>query len=121
MSEERREYIRKSGSLEVSYQLERTFIKSDAHSVNVSGAGIRLTTNQRLEPDTLIKLEICSKEINQCIKATGKVVWIEETQGKEYPYEMGVEFVNISRGTLETLKDIMSRLGKEDSDHIRWF
>ena len=118
--DERRQNIRINKSLEVRYRISNNFLRSGSRSVDVSRAGMRLPTIQRLEPGTILELEIHSLETNKPIVATGEVVWLNKKPGERFPFEIGIKFIKIAPSDSEIFSRICRRLQEEDSTDIRW-
>ncbi|MBL7131678.1 MAG: PilZ domain-containing protein [Candidatus Omnitrophica bacterium] len=113
---ERRQYIRISKFLEVTYRIADGFLRSGSRSIDVSGRGIRLPTFQRLEPRTILELEIRLLESRKSIVATGEVAWLREKRGKQFPYEIGIKFIKIAPIDCEILNNFCKRFEENLTD-----
>jgi c-di-GMP-binding flagellar brake protein YcgR len=101
MAEERRKFERIEAPVRVKYKLLSEGSPGvDTAGKNIGGGGIRLSLKEKLQPGTLLKLEIGLPSSTNPITAIGKVVWIKEVliQNKNVTsyYDTGIEFVKVS-------------------------
>ncbi|MFC1658414.1 PilZ domain-containing protein [Candidatus Omnitrophota bacterium] len=99
----RRHHVRVSKNLEISYQVINDVLRYGSHSMDVSKGGIRFPAIQRLKPETVMELEIRLQDIVKPIAATGEVVWLSRKKSGQFPYEVGVKFIQISSIDVEIL------------------
>jgi c-di-GMP-binding flagellar brake protein YcgR len=99
----RRQHIRISKSLDIRYWIIKDILHYGSRSVDVSNGGIRFPVIQRLEPGTVLGLEIHLQDITRPIEATAEVVWQELRRHEKYPYEVGVKFIKIAHMDIEVL------------------
>ena len=72
---------------------------------DISITGLRLSCQEYISLDKLLKLFINLADNSQPILAVGKVVWIKEIFGRRgLPYDIGLEFVDISQKNRERIK-----------------
>lgn len=72
---------------------EKTLI--NALTKDISPGGVRLTTNQRLPVNTLVKMEIVLSNKRRAIRVMGAVRWTRSLY-EEALFETGIEFTRIS-------------------------
>lgn len=71
---------------------------------------------QRLEPGTLLELEINFVELDKPIPVIGEIVWLKERKDVQFPFEIGIKFVKIDPAGR---KEIMNIFKKEPTE-IKW-
>lgn len=76
-------------------------------SRDISASGARIKANIFLPVDTLLKLDLTLKSLNQVITTIGKVKWIKIIYEDE-SYEAGVEFVNTPDEAIKKLAEYIS-------------
>lgn len=74
------------------------------YSEDLSVSGTRIRGNLPLPVDTLLKIDLTLKNLNQKITTFGKVKWIKNIIDNKY-CEAGVEFVNTSGDALKKIED----------------
>jgi len=72
---------------------EKTLI--NALTKDISPGGVRLTTNQRLPVNTLVKMEIVLSNKRRAIRVMGAVRWTRSLY-EEALFETGIEYTRIS-------------------------
>jgi hypothetical protein len=81
---------------------------------NISGSGVCLISDQPLEKDDLLELDIALLEEGKPIVITGKVVWINEFYigegDRAKRFDVGVEFINVGDETLKRLNKFLFNL-----------
>lgn len=117
--QERRQHVRISQSLEVSYWASKQLLRFSSRSVDISRGGICLPVLQRLEAGTIIQLEIRSPEVRKPIVATAKVVWLKEKRNRQFPFEIGIKFIEITPSDSKVLDGLCKKLEDEHSADIR--
>jgi len=110
---DKRKFTRISRNIDIEIS-QLTFPLSDVvtkkgTSINIGGNGIRFTSSEPFDPQTILNLKIniigwegfkkpFSKFINlssdSCLGAVGEVVWCNESPEND-GYELGVKFTNI--------------------------
>lgn len=77
------------------------------YSKDISPSGARIQSNTFLPVNTLLKMDVKLKILQQVITVIGKVRWIKSIFGDEY-FDAGVEFVDVPMDAMKTLVDYMS-------------
>ncbi len=63
---------------------------------NISGGGIKLPLKEELAVGSLLKVELELLKEKKRIRLEAKVIWVKPNpEDKNFPYEAGIEFVNI--------------------------
>ncbi|MBL7084487.1 MAG: PilZ domain-containing protein [Candidatus Omnitrophica bacterium] len=98
---ERRRYVRSNGLVVVEYKGLK--IKGKSSAFDVSGVGLRITIDVKLNVGTQVEMDIYLPSDSRPIKAEGNVVWVEKCTDKtdvklgpkkEYFYN-GIELTHI--------------------------
>ena len=76
-------------------------------SKDISASGARIQAHLFLPIDTLLKIDITLKTMQQMITVMGKVKWIKIIYEDE-SYEAGLEFVNTSSEAIKKIGDYIS-------------
>ena len=76
-------------------------------SKDISASGAKIQAHLFLPIDTLLKIDITLKTVQQMITVMGKVKWIKIIIDDE-SYEAGVEFVNAPIYAIQRLEDYIS-------------
>ena len=84
------------------------------YSEDISVSGAKIRGNILLPVDTLLKIDFTLKALKKQITALGKVKRIKVIVENIY-YEVGIEFVNISREVIQKLEDYISWKQKRTS------
>ncbi len=77
------------------------------YSKDISASGARIHANIFLPVDTILKMDIKLKNLQQMITAMGKVKWIKIVCDDE-SYDAGVEFVHTPAEAIRKLADYVS-------------
>jgi len=113
---ERRSITRLNITLEVKYF--RNNHSSNVRSMDISARGVRLLLDEKLEKETVLRLEIRLPDQAQIVRSGGKVVWVEELAEDEKVapkrlFNTGIEFFNFpdtdSKRLFDFLHDIPSK------------
>lgn len=121
MMKNQRRYVRISKSLEVSFRAVKGFLGSGTRNKNISESGICLPMGQYFCVGSLLKLEISSDEFKTPIKALARVVWITNQNNSKFPFEAGLEFLEILPVQWDMLRDYINRHSLEEGQQgIRW-
>jgi len=95
---ERRMFQRIEDIVSVKYTTRKGKLR-DVTSVNISGAGIRLSMAEKLEPGTVVDLKITIPDDPRPFSAVGEVVWQKEVNisGESVGryYDTGIKFTKI--------------------------
>ena len=76
-------------------------------SKDISASGARIQAHLFLPIETLLKIDITLKTVQQMITVMGKVKWIKIIYEDE-SYEAGLEFVNTSSEAIKKIGDYIS-------------
>jgi len=90
-------FERVQGELAVRYSPQGSNREFCTTTKNISGGGIRVSLLKRLDPGTLLDLEIFKYNADIKARCRGKVVWIwNEPMNKENEqiFEAGIQFIN---------------------------
>lgn len=99
---ERRIFERIDASLKIKYEIvDKTPILKDATSKDISGGGMRISLNEKIDPGAILKLDIeVPGAANKTTTAYGKVVWNRKVDvvGAKMTtyYETGIEFTSVN-------------------------
>lgn len=112
---ERRKYIRVGKSLLVSYTvIDAAEGYRETVTRNISGGGIRLPLKEKLAIGTLLKLELELLKEKKRIQLEAKVIWIRPNpEDKGFPYEAGIEFINIGFAERTMLSNCVQYLDRD--------
>jgi len=93
---ERRRYLRIPDQAEISYRILPNPKTSMFFTKNISQGGIRFFVGAIVPQNSLMEIRLTLKDIPFSFKTVVKTKWVKkETYGDRY--EVGVEFVNISK------------------------
>ena len=117
----RRKYPRVKESCQVKYRVVEKGTGGpkdrDGAAVNISGGGMCFSSDEPLEPGSMVALEMSLSHLPTPVVSLGRVVWCEEAEelGK---YDVGVEFWWIGWADEEAqrkmLQYVQERLGQMD-------
>ena len=101
---ERRRFIRIPENLPISYEVlpntkTRSFLTKD-----ISEEGIRFFIHKPLPKYSLLKIKLSLEKTSFCLEAIVRVKWVRQEIPSQR-YEIGAEFINISKGAKEHLID----------------
>jgi c-di-GMP-binding flagellar brake protein YcgR len=102
--QEQRKYVRVSESLEVKYHPSKRLLGSSAFTKDISQGGICIPTLLRLEPKSVLELQIKLSEASKPIAAKGETIWLSEINDNDFRFLLGIRFIkldNYSHGRLE--------------------
>ena len=108
--QEKRKYLRINKSMVVSYAISRNFLKSGSRSQNVSLGGMALPTIQRLEPGTILDMEIQLEEEKKAVPIMAEVVWSQRKVDSRYPFEAGVKFFEVNDFDRDNIRLIAAKI-----------
>jgi c-di-GMP-binding flagellar brake protein YcgR len=101
---ERRRYPRVVAPV---YYMTLNSLGPKRHVSNLSLGGVRIFSDDRLEIEGRLELEFFLPD-GSTVKAMAKVVWIKDMpQGAEALYDVGMEFVELSKAAAEKLKTVL--------------
>jgi c-di-GMP-binding flagellar brake protein YcgR len=96
---ERREFIRVQLFMPVKYSVADTqeeYIESQ--SEDISSGGMKLLLRKKFNVGTLLKLQfelLREEKIIRFDALQARIVWVMPNNNLEYPYKVGLEFINI--------------------------
>ena len=111
---ERRAHIRIGKSLVVTYAVIDVEEAFEASLSNVSGGGMRLPLKNKLVPGTRLKIKLELLKEKKRIQLEGRVIWVRPSrEDNNFPYEAGVEFINIDFAKRTMLSNFIQYLNRE--------
>ena len=93
--EERRRYLRRKESFTVTLCSTEYLFKKNLLTKDISEDGICLLSPYKIEIGEIIELCIYLPESKKPVTARGKVLRRNEVNDKNYPFIMGIQFVDI--------------------------
>ncbi|MFH1045853.1 MAG: PilZ domain-containing protein [Candidatus Omnitrophota bacterium] len=101
MMQEKRRFVRSDGLVLVDYR--GTKIEGKCSAFDVSGVGVRLIIDKKLDMGAAVEIELYLPGDSQALSAKGKVVWVQkcrETEESEHEkrkefFYIGIEFDEI--------------------------
>jgi Tfp pilus assembly protein PilZ len=90
--EQLRRFPRISHSLKINYQIGGDTLRMDCFTQDISEGGICLHLYQKLETGAALKLYIYFPDATEPFLILGKVVWIKDTPGRDFPFAAGIMF-----------------------------
>lgn len=119
--ENRRKHVRINKSLEVSFRKARDFMRSGARNKNISESGVCLPTAQYFSVGSLLEVEISLIDFKAPVKAVARVMWIVKKDDGNFPFEVGLEFLEILPAQRDMLRDyIKHNLPEKGQEGMRW-
>jgi len=106
---EKRKFVRILESAEISYRLISKVKLKGTLSKDISKGGLRFTVRDFVPKDSIMKIKINLRKIPLSFETTGKVKWIRRMPSSER-FEIGVEFVEITRSVLIHLDQYIQTL-----------
>jgi len=110
---ERRRHPRIRVFLKIDYQITDGIPRLNCASRDISEGGIRFGLFQRIEPGTPLKLKIYLEDTAEPVEVVGKVTWAQETQGKDFPFEVGIAFDPRSSSPIGKIKNFIQNISVE--------
>lgn len=114
---ERREYVRSNGLVLVNYKIPDGHLEGKSSAYDVSGRGVRITVDKKIDAGKLVEMEIYLPGNSQPILAKGEVVWSHKCQEKadirleskkEYFY-VGIKFSVMDENSKDRIIDYVQR------------
>ncbi|MBU3911542.1 MAG: PilZ domain-containing protein [Candidatus Omnitrophica bacterium] len=94
---DRRMFDRIDGIVAVKYCPEGSTVEHYATTKNISGGGIRMSLFRKLEPGTVLELEIYKMNSNVSARCRGEVIWITRTADRSKRcFEAGIKFLGLN-------------------------
>ncbi len=100
---EQREAPRYEVVLKVRYETDEAFQNAVIH--NLSSGGVYLATATPFDVGGTFQMEIELPERNKWIKASCRVVWVNEIDTAQFPKGMGVMFLETPPGYEDLVKE----------------
>jgi len=101
----RRRHERVSILLRINYEAPNDIPRYNCYSRDISEGGVRFGLYQKLEISTPLKLQIYLHDPSEPVLAFGRIAWIRETPGKDYPFEVGIKFDDFCAPAIGKIKD----------------
>ena len=121
MGEEKRRYVRIDKRFSVSFRKVKDFLSSGSRNKNISEGGICLPLYQYFPEGSLLEVEINSDDFKAPIKAKVRLVWIVKKADPSFPFEAGLEFLEIAPAEREELRNYIKNYAAEGGEQdIRW-
>ncbi len=113
---ERRKYLRIPDRAEISYRILPNPKTSMFFTKDISQGGIRFFVGAIVPQNSLMEIRLTFKEIPFSFKTVVKTKWIKEDAYGDR-YEVGVEFVNISKEAtghlIRYIQNVMDKSGNQ--------
>ncbi len=95
--EDRRKFVRLDAQLPLHYGLLPSGVAQEATSTELGGGGLRLITQEHVQPESRIWIELQLPGRQRPVAFVGEVVWSQQHDIKGIsPVEIGVRFVEIA-------------------------
>ena len=102
--EDRRKFVRLDTQLPLHYGLLPSGVTQAATSKELGGGGLRLVTQEHVQPESRIWIELQLPERPLPVAFVAEVVWSERYDLKAVgPVELGVRFLDISHDDLQVI------------------
>lgn len=115
-SEERRKFVRAKYPCEITIPGPQKYIIS-THAENISAGGIRLIVEKRIEPSTIIDLDLygITKEPIIC---KGRIKWVftkkDPSNQNRLLYDIGIEFFQIKKEDVDEIKKFVVSIASSE-------
>ena len=114
---ERRKYVRSNGLVLVNYKIPDLKIDGKSSAFDISGIGLRITVDKKLEKGTAVEMEIYLPRSSQPLLAKGEVMWAQRCKEKLAPqiaakneyFFIGIKFAFIDEKNKNRITDYVSR------------
>ena len=112
---ERRHYVRVGTSILVSYKVIGGEKKAKGITAkNISGSGIKIPAKKKLKLGVLLGMKLNFLNENKTITLKTKVIRVNPNRSsKKYPYEIGLEFIDIDLTQRTKLSNCVQYLDRE--------
>jgi c-di-GMP-binding flagellar brake protein YcgR len=111
---EKRQYPRVETRIPVRYKKQSDAAEtpgSGSLTGDVSEGGLKLSTKEVISAACNLSLELDIPTLTQPIRATSKVAWIKNANtGEDYEYEVGNEFMEITKKDQELISQYINSL-----------
>ena len=110
--DDRRKFVRLDAQLPLRYGLPWTGTTQQGTFKEMGGGGLRLITQEHVQPESRIWIELQLPERRMPVTFIAEVVWSEQHDLKAVgPVELGVRFVDISPEDLQSIMHHVSPPG----------
>jgi hypothetical protein len=120
--ENKRKSARVNANLVVLVKVKNARMARGSRIKNVSETGVCIPLSHYFPVDSLLDLEIRSVDLMNPIKTSARVVRVVNRDNGEFPFEMGVVFLDIPIPNRNMLSDYISRTiaqrGDRDSNWL---
>ena len=111
---EKRRFQRIDSSLPLRYKnIKTATVPMGSLTKDISEGGIRFKTNEFISLACRLVVEVTLPTVPRPIKAISKVAWIRKLSSGEQ-YELGTQFLEISKEDRRFITDYVSRLREAD-------
>ena len=93
MERERRKFKRFDAYMSVKYEVPGAEVKGISLSKDLSREGLKINSNDELQEGTMIDLVINIPDDPKPVQTSGKVMWTQESDGKNQGFDHGVRFL----------------------------
>lgn len=119
--EDKRKWVRLNKGLALSFRQVDGFLRSGGRTKDISPGGLCFPLGSYFPVGTLLEIEIHSEDLKFPVKALTRVVWVMQHNTGEFPFEIGVEFVEIPPHQRDMLQTYIKRYPPAgDSSSIQW-
>lgn len=118
--DDRKRAVRVASTLEVSFRKVESNLFTGARSKNVSETGLCIPLTY-FPDDSLFEIVIHTADSKDAIKAIARVAWVVTRSEGKFPFEAGLELLNLLPLERETLRKLVARSNaKGGESEIRW-
>lgn len=114
--EERRKNKRIKNSLDLSVQVSNERNQIISRSRDISEGGMRICFYHHPALGTFLKIWIGFPVCGEPLLVAGKVIWVQETKGSDFPIEAGIEFKTMGSQARDKINDYIGCLTKRRED-----
>jgi len=118
---EKRKSFRARTAAVVSFKVQLTRLAGGSRIKDISESGICLLVKSHLSIGTIIELEIRSDDLQGPLKIVAQVVRIVNRDKSNYPFEVGLVFLQLTIAKQRSIHDYISFLTAQGGDKsISW-
>ncbi|MGA1843655.1 MAG: PilZ domain-containing protein [bacterium] len=110
---DKRQYLRIPESSELSYRLIPQTKTTGSISKDISTGGVRFSTREFIPIGSTLRIRLSIKSIPYILDASVSVKWAKRISGSDR-YEIGAEFIDIPRESLQQLGRYIRETGGEE-------
>ncbi len=118
--EERRKSARINDTLIITVRQADSNLRLNAQIKNISEHGVCLRMSQHSSVNAILKLDILSEPYNIKIFTLTCVRWVVRKPAPKFPYEVGLEYTDISAADKDTLLQYLKSKKIESPPDIDW-